>query len=187
MKKIMLFALMLVLLFTVSSLAQTLTREEQTMIRDAVIKMLKIDSVRIESPALKKVFAGPFFSVKLARTPSPGTSYGMGKLLLAKIGDSIVEPEGTMTGRSMPNLKSTIQKDFRLKTRTDAETLQTALDSVYSITSSSDKKAKAIIQNGDEWIFVRGNFFKKKKGFIFTVKNGVITRINYSLGIIIDK
>jgi len=87
----------------------------------------------------------------------------------------------------MPKLKSAIRKDFRLKSQKDAELLQQALDSVCKITSSSDKRTKAIIHKGDEWIFVRGTFFKKIKGFIFKVSNGVITEIKYSLGIIINK
>ena len=107
----------------------------------------------------------------------------MGKFILAQIGDTFVEPEGTETNKSMPNLKSIIKNNFRLYSQKDAESLQEALDSIYKISSLSDQNAKAIIQKGNEWIFVRGAFFRKKKGFIFKVNKGVITEIQYSLGI----
>ena len=187
MKKILLVIFIIVLFLFGSVYAQTLSQEEKTSIQNVIYKMIKIDAARIDSPAMGKVFAGTIYNVKLTRGPSSGFSIGMGKLLLARVGNTFVEPEGTQTNKSMPNLKSAIRKDFRLNSQKDAELLQQALDGVYKITSSSDKKAKAIIHKGDEWIFVRGNFFKKKKSFVFKVTNGVITEINYSLGIIIDE
>ena len=187
MKKFLLVVFIIVPFLFGSVYAQTLSQEEKTSIQNVIYKMIKIDAARIASPAMGKVFAGTFYSVKLSRGTSSGGSFGMGKLLLAKVGNRFVEPEGTQTNKSMPNLKSAIKKDFRLNSQKDAELLQQALDSAYKITSSSDKKAKVIIHKGDEWIFVRGSFFKKKKGFIFKVTNGVITEINYSLGIIVDE
>ncbi|MBW2593479.1 MAG: hypothetical protein JRE58_10875 [Deltaproteobacteria bacterium] len=186
MKKILWVVFIIVLFLSGSVYARELSQEEKTSIQNVIHKMIKIDASRIDSPAMGKVFASTFYNVKLTRALSSG-SLGMGKLLLAKVGNNLIEPEGTQTGRSMPNLRSAIRQDFRLNSRKDAELLQQALDSVYKITSSSDVKAKAIIHKGDEWIFVRGKFFKKKKGFIFKVAGGVITEIHYSLGIIIDK
>ncbi len=182
-----LFVVIIIVLFLFESVyAGTLSKKEKTSIQNTIYKMINIDVERIASPAVKKTFACPFYKVELSRKTSSGGFIGMGKLLLARL-DRFIEPEGLQTGKSMPKLKSTIRKDFRLKSQKDADLLQQALDSVYKITSSSDKRAKAIIHKGDEWIFVRGSFFKKKTGFIFKVSNGVITEIKYSLGIIINK
>ncbi len=185
MKKILSVSLILFLFLFGSVYAQSLSGEEKTSIQTVIHKMIQIDAVKIGSPAMEKIFAGTFYTVKLARKTPNGTT-GMGKLLLAKVNDRFVEAEGTQTNRPMPNLKSTFRKKFRLNSQKDAELLQEALDRIYKITSSSDKEAKTILHKGDEWIFVRGKFFKKKKGFIFKVADGVITKIQYSLGIVID-
>ena len=187
MKKNLFVVIIMVLFLFEPVYAGTLSKKEETSIQNKICKMIKIDVERLDSPAVKKAFSCPFYKVELSRKTSSGGYMGMGKLLLARLNNKYIEPEGLETNKSLPKLKSAIRKDFRLKSQKDADLLQQALDSVYKITSSSDRRAKAIIHKGDEWIFIRGTFFKKKKGFIFKVSNGVITEIEYSLGIITDK
>jgi hypothetical protein len=172
-----------ILLLSVTVYAGNISEKEKATIQKAIAGMIGVDATRVESSGAKKVFAATIYLVDLFREGADGSRFGMGKFLLAQIGAAFVEPEGTQTSKTMPNLKSIIKNDFRLNSQKDAEFLQDALDSIYKIGSSSDQKAKAIIQKGNEWIFVRGAFFKKKKGFVFKVDKGVITEIQYSLGI----
>lgn len=183
MKFFLLAALISSLLLSGTVYAGNISEKEKAMIQKVMAGMIGVDATRVESSGAKKVFAATIYLVDLFREGANGSRFGMGNFILAQIGDTFVEPEGTETSKAMPKLKSIIKNDFRLNSQKDAEFLQDALDSIYKISSSSDQKEKAIIQKGNEWIFVRGAFFKKKKGFIFKVNKGVITEIKYSLGI----
>ena len=65
--------------------------------------------------------------------------------------------------------------------------LEGFLDQLYPISDSfgaKDKKAKAIKKSGNKIILIRGEFFKKLKGYIFdTDASGTILKVDYSLGI----
>jgi len=183
MKKFLSAALISILLLSGTVYAGNISEKEKATIQKAIAGMIGVDATRVESSGAKKVFAATIYLVDLFREGADGSRFGMGKFILAQIGATFVEPEGTQTNKTMPMLKSIIKNDFRLNSQKDAESLQDALDSIYKISSLSDQNAKAIIQKGNEWIFVRGTFFKKKKGFIFKVNKGVITEIQYSLGI----
>jgi len=183
MKKILSAALISMLLLSGAVYAGNISEKEKATIQKAIAGMIGVDATRVESSGARKVFAATVYLVDLFREGADGSRFGMGKFILAQIGATFVEPEGTETSKPMPNLKSIIKNDFRLYSQKDAESLQEALDSIYKISSLSDQNAKAIIQKGNEWIFVRGTFFKKKKGFIFKVNKGVITEIQYSLGV----
>jgi hypothetical protein len=75
-----------------------------------------------------------------------------------------------------------LHPDFRLRTAADATTLQQALDVAYPIVMDRDKKTKTFRHAGHQWIFVRGEFFDSKSGYIFeTDASGAITSVKYQL------
>ena len=183
MKKLLWFTLISIMFLLVTSYPQDLTQSEDGLIREEICRRIKIDAKPIDTPTLGKIFYGTFYQIKLSREEPDGSIYGMGKLMLVRVDDHFVIPEDTATNKSMPILKSLLKKDLRFKNMKDAQMIQDALDSIYKIKSISDKNAKGIKQKGDEWVFIRGKFFDKYKGFIFKTEDGVIIEVKYSLRI----
>jgi hypothetical protein len=183
MKKLLRFILISIMFLSVTSYPQDLTQSEEGLIRKEICRWIKIDAKPIDTPILGKIFYGTFYEIKLSREDPDGSIFGMGKLMLVRVDDHFVIPENIATNKSMPSLKSLLKKDLRFKNMKDAQMIQDALDNIYKISSISDKNAKGIKQKGDEWIFIRGKFFDKYKGFIFKTKDGVIVEVKYSLHI----
>jgi len=183
MKKLLWFILISIMFLLVTSYPQDITQSEESLIREEVCRRIKIDAKPIDTPTMGKIFYGTFYQIKLSREDPDGGLLGMGDLILIRVDDHFVMSEDTGTSKSMPSLKSLLKKDLRLNNMEDAQMIQDALDSIYKISSFSDENVKAIKQIGDEWIFIRGKFFDKYKGFIFDTKDGVIVEVKYSLDI----
>jgi len=183
MKESLWFILILTLFLLATAYPQDLTQSKEDLIREEICRQIKIDAQPIDTPTLGKIFYGTFYQIKLSREGPDGSIFRMGNLMLVRVDDHFVIPEDIATNKSMPSMKSLLKKDFRFKNMKDAQMIQDALDSIYKISSISDKNAKGIKQKGDEWIFIRGKFFDKYKGFIFKTKDGAIIEVKYSLHI----
>ncbi len=183
MKKLLWFILISIMFLLVTSYPQDLTQSEEGLIREEICRRIKIDVKPIDTQTLGKIFYGTFYQIKLGKEDPDGSILWMGNLMLIRVDDHFVIPKDIGANKSMPSLKSLLKKDLRLKNMNDAQMIQDALDSIYKISSFSDKNVKGIKQKGDEWIFIRGKFFDTYKGFIFETKDGVIVEVKYSLDI----
>ncbi|MBT3200648.1 MAG: hypothetical protein HN350_12115, partial [Phycisphaerales bacterium] len=164
---------------------------DEAAVAEKVAKMFKITSTatKLSSPAVEKIVekGAAIYDVKIKVIGPDGRGIQNHKIKVLKKGDAITQFASLNTNKQCPVLQKMIRKDFKLKTQQDFKALEAALDTLYPISDSfggRDKKAKAIIQKDSSVIFVRGEFFKKFKGFIFkTDKNGSIVNVSYSLGI----
>ena len=62
--------------------------------------------------------------------------------------------------------------DFKLKSDADARVLQAAFDAIFPIIGSGDQKVATFKHTGNQWIFVRGEFFDSLMGFVVTTDGG---------------
>ncbi len=157
--------------------------DEKEVVRQEVLRRIEIESTKLESSALKKVFSATFYKVTIKIKQGDGTSTS--KMTLVKKDAKFVDLETTFTSKDMPGLKSLIVKDFKLKTEGDAKVFEEAIDKLYPLSKfGSSKKAKAIKKTPAGWAFIRGTFFKDLKGFeVATDANGTVQSIGYNLKI----
>jgi len=155
--------------------------DETEAVRQEVLRRIKIESTKVESVALAKVFRATFYKVEIKIKEGAGTSKS--KMLLVKKDAKFIDLETTFTTQNMPGLHSLIVKDFKLKTEADAKVFEEALDKLYPIRSfGSSKKVKAVKKTAAGWVFVRGTFMKYLKGFeVATDAKGTIQSIRYNL------
>ena len=104
--------------------------------------------------------------------------------IVARVGDKIVAVTRPGTDGDAPVVMKLINPEFKLATDADAKTLQTALDAAFPIMMDDDKKLASFSHAKSDWTFIRGKFFEKKLGFIFTTDDkGKIVSVKFSLGI----
>ncbi|MFT5131415.1 MAG: hypothetical protein ACI8W8_005051 [Rhodothermales bacterium] len=164
-----------------------ITPEENALIGAEVRKLYKLrtKAESLSSEAVSKVTNAKVYSVKVTIAGPDGETSE--KIKFVKDGDAFSTITRPSTNEKCPELKALIKKDFRLKTEEDAKALEAALDALYPLSEhfgGKDKKAKAIRRTANSVTFVRGEFFKDFKGYVFeTDDNGAIVEVRYSLGI----
>ena len=175
----------------IGCLAGTLTHaaensaEEDALVAAEVKKLFSVTSsaTKVESQALSQVTDAAIYDVKV-KVKGPESS-STSKVRVMKGSQGVKALPRPSTNQACPWLKELIKKDFKLKTEKDAEILEAALDTLYPISDGfggKDKKAKAIRKQDGRIVFIRGEFFKDLKGFVFqTDESGAITEVNYSL------
>ncbi len=164
---------------------------EEAAVASEVSKMFKITSTatRLHSPEVEKIMekGAAIYDVKVRIAGPDGYGIRNHNVKVVKKGNAVTKFSSLSTSKQCPVLQETIRKDFKLKTQQDLKAMEAALDTIYPISNSfggRHKKAKAIIRKDASVIFVRGEFIKNLKGFIFkTDKNGSIVDVSYSLTI----
>ncbi|WP_345194028.1 hypothetical protein, partial [Kistimonas scapharcae] len=172
---------------------QSLTEAEEQAIHAAILKRenvtIETDITKLESKALTRAFSAQFYDTTITRRNNNYSSESA--VILAMQKGRVIEIDNPSTNQPVPELKKCLKKDFQLKTRQDASILEAALDILYPIREgygSEDMEHKAIRQNGNQWLFIRGVFFRDLMGFIFETDNsGNILSVDYSLEIPDDK
>ncbi len=167
----------------------SLTQAEEQAIHAAILARKKVeietDITRLDNKALSRVFSAQFYDTTIIKRTSDYSSESETILAIQK--DKVITLEGPSTNQPMPELQQLLNKEFQLKTRQDASTLEETLDILYPVRSgygSDDIEHKAIRQNGNQWLFIRGVFFRDLKGYIFeTDDKGNILSVNFSLEI----
>ncbi len=160
--------------------ASDLTPDEQAFFDKHTSDVIRLETQRLDAPAIVKVFSSPFYAVKVVLKVADGELSN--DLIVARIGDNLVSVSRPGSDGDLPDLQKMLNPDFKLRTDADATTLQQALDAAYPILMDSDKKTKAFRRAGHSWIFVRGKFFDSKSGYIFeTDASGAITSVKYQL------
>jgi hypothetical protein len=158
-----------------------LTADEKAFLDQHVPDVVKTEYVRLSDPAVIKAFATPFYTVNIDISDGDGgTSHN--SVLVARRDDKLVGITRPSTDGDCPAIQKMFRPDFRLKNDEDARVLQAALDAVFPIIGSSDQKAKTFKHAGPQWIFVRGEFFDAKMGFVVTTDNsGAVTGVKFVL------
>ncbi len=159
--------------------------EEAAAVAAEVRKLFKVSTAarKLESEALKKVTDAAIYDVDVTVKGPDGSSKSTVRVMKGSGG--ITALERPSTNQACPWLKDLIRETFKLKTEEDAKTLEAALDTLYPVSDrfgGADKKAKAIKKGMNRFVFVRGEFFKDLKGFVFeTDESGGISSVKYSL------
>jgi hypothetical protein len=185
-QKLLLAFTLLLALGPISAFADEITAKEKSAIDAELRKRVTFTPKRISSRALTTVFDATFYDVKM-RVSSPDGSTSTTTMKLTHKGSAFVSIESPDTNKPMAKLQSLVKTSFKINNTAAAKTFEQALDSIYPIRSGfgdKDLKAKAFVQKGKTWTFIRGEFFKDHKGFIVTTDaKGKITSIKYSLSI----
>jgi hypothetical protein len=185
-KRLWLFAAVLSL-FTCATVrvarGDDLPPDERAFFDKNISKIVQIEPTRLHSPALDRAFKAAFYKVTVAI--KEGDSQQTQDLVVARSGDDLVPVSKPSTTEDLPHFKQMLNPAFKLRNQKDAATLQDALDVLYPISKDfgdKDLKAKAIKHTGKDWIFIRGEFFKKHAGFVFTTDaTGAVQSVKYSL------
>jgi len=183
-------ALCFVLLFVSASLFSLgndsdLSKEQEKMLRQTLMDMIEIIPQELKSTALSQVSKARFYKVTLKIILSDNTWTGQ-DLHFVYDGKKFLTLGPIDTNRKMSNFRSMLSRQFKIKSKEDAQVLEAAMDTLFPV-SSFDIEDKTMRQEGQKWIFIRGKFFEDEKGFVFTTdKNGRITEVEYFLEISID-
>jgi hypothetical protein len=184
MRKSLSALIVVVACLTSGALAAGLSPDERAFFDKNISKIVQIEPSRITDPSLEKVFQASFYKVTITLNQGESGTQTM-DLTVARVGQELMDVSMPSTTEDLPKFKQMLKPDFKLRNEKDAQTLQSALDVLYPISTSfggEDAKAKAIKHSGKQWNFIRGEFFKKHKGFSFTTDaNGGISDVKYSL------
>ena len=168
----------------VPSRADSLSPDERAFFDKHLSKVVQVEPTKLHAAALDRVFHATFYKVTVTINEGGGGSQSM-DLTVARAGDDLEAVSKPSTTEDLPHLKEMLNPKFKLHTQQDAKAVQDALDVLYPISKGfgdKDLKAKAIKHSGNEWTFVRGEFFQKHAGFVFTTDaSGAIQSVKYSL------
>ncbi|KEI69373.1 hypothetical protein [Endozoicomonas elysicola] len=184
-----LFAILFSITTFQTALAKSLTAEEKKGIQRTIINNIKIKTKArvLENSSIQKTFSAKFYDVTITQHDIAEGSSSAHNRTLVKQGNKFIYLESPTTDEPLPKLFSMLNKQFMLKNQKDAQILEEALDTIYPISTSfgtEDLDKKAIRQEGNQWIFIRGGFFDKLMGFVFqTDSGGRIQSVSYSLNI----
>ncbi len=160
--------------------AAELTPAEKAFFEQHVADVIRLDAQRLDAPAVAKVFSSPMYLVKVMRLEGEGDE--LREIAVARLGDKLASLSVPGTDTDLPGFVKMLNPAFRLRTNADATTLQQALDAIFPIVTDSDRKMKGFRRAGNQWSFMRGEFFEDKLGFLFeTDASGAIKSVKYQL------
>ena len=178
MRRTLVLAAALTLTCTVN--AADLSPADKAFFDQHISDIIKIQPTQLDSDAVKKVFAVPFYSVNI--TIKEGDSTENQDLVVVRSGTSLISASRPSSDADLPEFPKMINPAFKLKTDDDAGVMQAALDAAYPIVGDDDKKAEKFTHNGHEWRFIRGKFFDKEMGYLLTTDDsGAITSAKFML------
>ena len=174
-------ALMVGIVASAGAFAGALTPDEQQFFDKHLSDIVKVEPTRLNGAALDHVFKVPFYDIKVTIQQGDGTETT--HVIAARDGSKLVQMSSPGTDEPLPQFKALLNPRFKLKTEQDAKEMEQAIDAINPISHfGSDTKAKAIKHQGNEWLFIRGEFFKKHSGYVVTTDaDGTITDVKYSL------
>ena len=164
----------------VLSSAGDLTPDEQAFFDQHKADFVRFEPQKLDDLALEKVFSAPFYTVKVIIKIADGEP--MTSFNVARVGDDFVSMQRPGEDGDLPDFQKLLSPEFKLRTPADAKAMQQALNVLYPPMMESDKKLISFRRTGNRWIFVRGQFFDSKSGYIFeTGEDGEIKSVKYQL------
>jgi hypothetical protein len=179
MKKIILISIILCLSIPQIN-AQEISQKDNSYIDNMFLSKLTIYKQKIDSDTLAKVFKGNFYLVdpKISLEDQEGT-YSCRKLISIN--------EGVIKEIIDSSIVILVKENFLLKNEEDVIIFETALDKLYPL-QEEDKEYKEHLKSGNNWYFIRGEFFGAKSGYKVTInQDSKITGIVYDLEAIVSK
>ena len=160
---------------------QTIPENDAAMIDELINSTITIKKVTIESEALAKVFNGTFYRA----TPTYNHRGGIAsceEYFMVVYNGKVTELEDVSETKTLDFLFSLLKKDFTIKDESEAKIFESALDSIYPVDWSVDAEDKKHMEQDGKWLFLRGDFFGSKKGFVITLdQSSGISQIDYDL------
>lgn len=180
MKKTIVSLIICGMVFAVAG-GQTIPEYDAAMIDELINSTITIKKAAIESEALAKVFSGTFYRVTPTYNHNGGIASCEEYFMVVENG-KVTELENLSETRKLDFLFSLLKKDFAIKSEGDAITFESALDAIYPVDWTVDAEDRKHLQQDGKWLFLRGDFFGSKKGFVITLdQNFRISQIDYDL------
>lgn len=180
MKKIIVSLIVFGMIFAAVG-GQTIPENEAAMIDELINSTITINKVPIESEALAQVFNGTFYKV----TPTYNHNGGVAsceEYYMVIYNGKVTELENTGETRTLDILFSLLKKGIKIQDESEAKIFESALDAIYPVDWSVNADDKKYLQRDGKWLFLRGDFFGSKKGFVITLgQNSEISQIDYDL------
>jgi hypothetical protein len=160
---------------------QTIPERDAAMIDELINSTITINKVTIESDALVKVFNGTFYRV----TPTYNHRGGIAsceEYFIVVYNGKVTELEDLSETKTLDFLFSLLRKDFTIRNESEAKIFESALDAIYPIDWTVDAEDKKLLKQDGKWMFLRGDFFGSKKGFVITLDQNLgISQIDFDL------
>jgi hypothetical protein len=171
--------LIVVAVFAPRAHGQELTAEEKAFFRERLSDVVEVVPERVTDEAVRKVFAPAIYHVQvLVKEPGGSTST---QALVARFDNELAIVTRPSTDGDAPQVQKMFKRDFKLANDAAAALVQQAFDAVFPI-ARADEKARAFRRKGNQWTFVRGEFFDSKQGFVLTTDAaGALTSVKYVL------
>ena len=177
-----LFSSCLVFIVFLSNLsAQTVDSLDQKRIEAFVRSNVYVKPEVVDKEATAKVFEGTFFKaeVKISYIPTESSSYSESGINVYN--DSVTKLRSCCSNQEFPELLSLVKKDFLLNDEKSAQLFENALNVLYPVKKKEIPNVRHL-QEGNQWVFIRGTFFDDLQAFVVTTdSNGIITKIAYEL------
>lgn len=176
-----LLSTLLFLMFFVTLSAQNVDSANQERIESFVRSHVYAQPEAIEKEVTGKVFSGTFYNAKVKISYVPTESQSFSESGFNVHNDSVTKLQSCCSDQEFPVLLSLVNKDFLLKDENAAKQFEAALDVLYPVKKKEIPNVKHM-QEGSQWIFIRGTFFKKLQAFVVTTDTeGTVTKIEYKL------
>jgi hypothetical protein len=160
---------------------QAIPENDNRLMDSFINSKTTIEKVKMESDTLKKVFRGSFYEITPFFEHINGSSSCGSYKIVINNGVSN-EIEATDETKPMSILFSLLQPGFTIRNETDAKIFEVALDHLYPLSWSDKAEDKKHQKINNKWLFLRGDFFESKKGFVVTLdQSSKITSIDFDL------
>lgn len=162
--------------------AEKTAEENQKLIETFVRSNVYAQPKVLAKDVIGKVFEGDFYETKVKISYTPGSSSSSTESgINVHDGEVTKVAECCSNHQEFPTLLSLVKKDFLLKDEKAAKQFEAALDLLYP-PREKDRKEVKHMQEGEQWIFIRGTFFDDAKAFAVTTDpDGTVTNIEFKL------
>jgi hypothetical protein len=160
--------------------AGDLTPEDLAFFNQRAPDLVSFEYQTVDDLAIDKVFAVPFYTVKITIKIGDGGQYSTH--VVTRVGDTVVPVLRPGEDGDLPQFQKLLRPELRLRNNNDAKAVHQALNVLYPPFMDSEKKLLSFRRAGNSWLFVRGEFFESKSGFVFEVDaSGEIKSVKYQL------
>jgi len=162
--------------------AEQLTPDEKTFIDKHISDVIGTETERLSDPSLTKVFATPFYKIKLGIKQADGQMDSSQSLIAVKLDDKLVDLSTPSSDADVPMMVKMFDPKFKLLADADAQTVQKCFDILYPPFMEEEKKIIKFSHKGNDWTFIRGKFFDTFSGYVITTNaDGSVKTVKFSL------
>jgi hypothetical protein len=176
-----LFAAVVAMLLTlpVRASAVDATPEERAFFARHTGDLVRIDPQRLDDAAVDAVFSRPIYRIKLIMWADAEATV---TLTVLRAANTFVSFHAPSQDGDQSAFQKLLKPGLKLRSETDANTLQQALDVVFPYDTPPERAQRSFRRAGNAWMFIRYQFMggAKKSGFVFeTDAAGAIKSVRY--------